>query len=265
MVCVLWSGSRHDDGAWGGEGTHYLVHLEPQLVAHLVDRALLLLGLSLELRIGVGIDGRLLFSKRCGFPCLKDKHVIVAGAGCGEAGAHLSCHEPDLAAAVAVAVAACFIRRRCLRSLPGPYFLQYRRRLSSNGLVARVELGKKVVHEVLVVVVVVVVVGGGVVVDRIGIGVGCWWGCRRKDLSDFVLLGTHAVGVCICGQVWGCGVKMTSSAHTSGPVDMTDVCSNTNSSSPPSAISSSPAAATTAVPDAPRSTRASRGSAHLAT
>jgi hypothetical protein len=57
------------------------VHLEPQLVAYLVDRALLLLGLPLELRIGVGIDGRLLFSERCGFPCLRDKHVIVAGAG----------------------------------------------------------------------------------------------------------------------------------------------------------------------------------------
>lgn len=62
------------------------MHLEPQLVAHLVDGALLLLSLPLELRIGVGIDGRLLFSERCGFPCLEDKHVIVAGAGVAKRG-----------------------------------------------------------------------------------------------------------------------------------------------------------------------------------
>jgi hypothetical protein len=248
--------------AWGGERQHITSCISSPSSLHilLIARSSSLASRSSFASASVSMGG-CCSASAAAFLTLRDKHVTVAESGCGETGAHLSGLEPGLA------VAACFIRRSCLRSLLGPYFLQNCRRFSSNGLVARVELGKKVVHEVIVVV--VVVVGGGVV-DDIGIGVVCWWGSRRKDLFDFVLFGTHAVGVRTLRR--RVGREMTASPHThSGPVTSTtlsnliNVCSDTNSSSTPSAISGTHAAATTAVPDAPRSTRASRGPAYLAT
>ena len=50
-------------------GAH-LVHVEGELVAYLVDRALFLFGFALQFGVGVGIRRRLLVSERCNFPCL---------------------------------------------------------------------------------------------------------------------------------------------------------------------------------------------------
>jgi hypothetical protein len=68
-------------GLRGGEekGVRYLVHLKAQLVAYPADRALLVLGFPLQLRIRIGVDGRLLFGERGRFPSLEDEqHVTLA-------------------------------------------------------------------------------------------------------------------------------------------------------------------------------------------
>jgi hypothetical protein len=177
--------------AWGGERQHITSCISSPSSLHilLIARSSSLASRSSFASASVSMGG-CCSASAAAFLTFKDKHVTVAESGCGETGAHLPGLEPGLA------VAACFIRRSCLRSLLGPYFLQNCRRFSSNGVVARVELGKKVVHEVILVVVEVLVGGGGVgVVDDIGIGYVCWCRSRRKDLFDSVLFGTHAVGV----------------------------------------------------------------------